>query len=379
MINTDFLDAYLPVPELGTVIRQMQAALAAAGFPITAAKSGSVFYMLLRIVAQFYIELRRLARSLLANGFVKTAAEGWLEAKAEDYSMARKQASKTRGVLTLSRASSTCAVKIPAGHVFKTSYDINGEQLCFIVTQDTVFKLGETSCGVPVEAEFAGSAYNCAKDTITETLINLESGADVISITNGEDWITREGTDIENLEVFRERILNAWSGLATLPTADTYKAAAEAVEGVLRAQVDDLHPRGQGTVDIIVTSSAGEASFALLTAVTAAVEAIAGPYDNLLVKSASVVRQNITVTLKVPSTLYTDDLAAQAKGILTRMLTLSSDRSLNELLVSDIVFYLRSELSAVRNVLVTVPAADVVLGSDKVILPGTLSVTVSEV
>ena len=367
------------MPELGTVIHQMQAALAAAGFPITAAKSGSVFYMLLRIVAQFYIELRRLARSLLANGFVKTAAAGWLEAKAEDYSMARKQASKTRGVLTLSRASSTCAVKIPAGHVFKTSYDINGEQLCFIVTQDTVFKLGETSCGVPVEAEFAGSAYNCAKDTITETLINLESGADIISITNGGDWITKEGTDIENLEVFRERILNAWSGLATLPTADTYKAAAEAVEGVLRAQVDDLHPRGQGTVDIIVTSSAGEASFALLTAVTAAVEAIAGPYDNLLVKSASVVRQNITVTLKVPSTLYTDDLAAQAKGILTRMLTLSSDRSLNELLVSDIVFYLRSELSAVRNVLVTVPAADVVLGSDKVILPGTLSVTVSEV
>ena len=110
-----------------------------------------------------------------------------------------------------------------------------------------------------------------------------------------------------------------------------------------------------------------------------AVEAVAGPYDNLLVKSASVVRQNITVTLKVPSTLYTDDLAAQAKGVLTRMLTLSSDRSLNELLVSDIVFYLRSELSTVRNVLVTVPAADVVLDSDKVILPGTLSVTVSEV
>ena len=148
---------------------------------------------------------------------------------------------------------------------------------------------------------------------------------------------------------------------------------------MLRAQVDDLHPRGQGTVDIIVTSSAGEASSALLAAVTAAVEAVAGPYDNLLVKSASVVRQNITVTLKVPSTLYTDDLAAQAKGILTRMLTLSSDRSLNELLVSDIVFYLRSELSTVRNVLVTVPAADVVLDSDKVILPGTLSVTVSEV
>lgn len=104
MINTDFLDAYLPLPSWGRSSTRCRPPLRLQDSPSPAAKSGSVFYMLLRIVAQFYVELRRLARSLLANGFVMTAAEGWLEAKAEDYSMVRKQASKTRGVLTLSRA-----------------------------------------------------------------------------------------------------------------------------------------------------------------------------------------------------------------------------------------------------------------------------------
>ncbi len=379
MISKDFLDKYLPLPTLDATILSLQSKLSAAGFAITNAKSGSVFYMLLKIVSQIDLDLKTLARTQLSNLFVSTAEEGWLEINAEDYSMTRKAATKTQGNITLSRSTSTQSVRISAGHVFKTDYDVSGAALCFIVTTATVFKLGELTCEVPVEAEYAGSAYNCAEGTITKTLIDLDSGADVIGITNADGWITKEGTDLEDLETFRARVLNAWASLALIPTADSYKAAAEAVTGVLIAQVDDRQPRGEGTVDIIVTSSAGEATEALLADVTAAVEAIKGPYDNLLVKSATVVTQDIAVTLQVPTYLSTDGVEDTATEIVTELLAVSADRALYQLLVSDLIYNLRAGISVVSNVLVTTPSADVVLDTDKVITLGSLNITVEGV
>ena len=379
MISKDFLDKYLPVPTLDETILSLQSKLSAAGFVITNIKSGSVGYMLLKTIVQIYLELKTLARTQLNNLFVSHAPEGWLELSAADYSITRKAATKTQGKITLTRPTSTQAVKIKAGHVFKTDYDVNGASLCFLVTEATIFKLGDLACDVPVEAEYAGSAYNCAPGTITKTLINLESGADIISITNEDGWITKEGTDVEALETFRARVLNAWAALALIPTADSYKAAAEAVTGVLIAQVDDKHPRGQGTVDIIVTSSAGAASEALLADVTTAVNAIKGPYDNLLVKSSIVVSQNIAVTLQVPQYLSADGIAETAEGIVAQLLAVSADRQLNQLLVSDLIYSLRAGISILRNVIVTTPSADVVLDTDKVIVLGELTITVEGV
>ncbi len=379
MISKDFLDKYLPVPTLDATILSLQSKLSAAGFTVTNIKSGSVFYMLLKIIVQIYLELKSLARTQLNNLFVSHAAEGWLELSAADYSMTRKAATKTRGKITLSRPTSTQAIKLKAGHVFKTDYDVNGASLCFLVTEATIFKPGELICDVPTEAEYAGSVYNCAPGTITKTLINLESGADIVSITNADGWITREGTDLEDLETFRSRVLNAWASLALIPIADSYKAAAEAVTGVLIAQVDDQHPRGQGTVDIIVTSSAGEATEALLADVTTAVNAIKGPYDNLLVKSSTVVALDIAITLQVPQYLSTDGIAATAEGIVAELLAVSTDRLLNQLLISDLIYSLRAGISILRNVIVTVPSADVVLDTDKVIVLGELMITVEGV
>ena len=43
-----------------------------------------------------------------------------------------------------------------------------------------------------------------------------------------------------------------------------YINTAEGVSGVLFAQADCDHPQGQGTVDVIVTGTAGEATEGLL-------------------------------------------------------------------------------------------------------------------
>ena len=73
--------------------------------------------------------------------------------------------------------------------------------------------------------------------------------------------------------------------LAARAIEDTFVNSAEAVQGVLFAQADCDHPRGQGTVDVIVTGTAGEATEGLLDEVREAVDKIAGPYDNILAVS----------------------------------------------------------------------------------------------
>ena len=61
--------------------------------------------------------------------------------------------------------------------------------------------------------------------------------------------LAREGSDIEDDESARTRTLRSWSELAQRAIQDTFVNTAESVPGVLFAQADCEHPRGQGTVD----------------------------------------------------------------------------------------------------------------------------------
>ena len=113
-----------------------------------------------------------------------------------------KKAQKARGYVTVKRSGEGDAIKIPKGHVFKTETDINGEELRFFVTENTVLQKGASSVDVIVEAEKEGSRYNVPPGQISKTLVYL---GELDSISNGEDWIIREGSDTEDDESFRGR------------------------------------------------------------------------------------------------------------------------------------------------------------------------------
>ena len=76
--------------------------------------------------------------------------------------------------------------------------------------------------------------------------------------------------------------MDAFEEAAERTTDAKIKNAAKTVPGVLNVEIDSQHPRGQGTVDIIVTSSAGEATETLLRKVEQAVEYLKGNYDDFL-------------------------------------------------------------------------------------------------
>ena len=212
MIDKDILDEVLPVPELETLKEQTIGELKEEGFAITNFHSGGVFYTLLLIVLRVKVEFTELLRDVLNNMFLTHASGVWVDLKAADYGKKRKKAQKTQGLVTLSRTNDQGeAVKIPKGHVFKTEKDVNGEELRFFVLEAAVLQKGARSVDVLVEAEKEGSRYNVPEAQITRSLTFL-NGIDGIS--NGEDWIVREGSDTEDDESLRTRGLRSWSELA---------------------------------------------------------------------------------------------------------------------------------------------------------------------
>jgi len=373
MIDKSILDEVLPVPDMDTLRDKKIAELQEAGFVITNFHSGGIFYTMLMIVLRVKIELIQLLRTVLNNLFVSHATGVWLDLKMADYSKKRKKAQKTQGLVTVSRLDAEGeAVKIPKGTVFKTVQDINGEELRFFALEAAVLQKGAQTVEVPVEAEIEGTRYNVPQEQITRTLTYLGE----ISVSNARDWITREGSDTEDDESARTRTLRSWSELAQRAIEDTFVNTAESVPGVLFAQADCLHPRGQGTVDVIVTGTAGEATEGLLNDVRKAVAQIAGPYDNILVKSSVTVPQDIAVTVTVSNAPDNSQIENRVRTILTGLLAVRKGRRLHELTCSDINLAIRSGCDTVTNAVVTVPAADVRLSRDKVIIPGTISVTV---
>ncbi len=378
MIEKAILDKVLPVPELETLKEEKIAELKDEGFAITNFHSGGVFYTILLIVLRIKIEFIELLRTVLSNMTLTHSTGAWLDIKAADYGKKRKKAQKTQGRVTLSRTDNQGeTVKIEKGHIFKTQKDINGEELRFFAIEAAVLQKGSQTVDVLVEAEKEGSRYNVPEGQITRSLTFING---IESISNNKDWIVREGSDTEDDEGLRARVLRSWSELALVPLRDTYINVCSAIVGVLYVTVKDQHPRGQGTVDIIITSEAGTATEELLDLCRAACEEIREPDTDIQVKSAEIITQDIEVTVTVPNSMNQDGISERVKTAINDLLRLRNrDVALNELSHADIIHKVKSDVSIVRNVTVTTPEADVALDVEKVIMAGKITVTVNGV
>lgn len=180
---------------------------------------------------------------------------------------------KTQGRVLFSRSGETddlnMVVVISAGSIVKTNILDDGKELRYFVTQEMILASGETSIAVPVEAEFAGSAYNVG-DGYIRVLVTHIPGID--AVTNSADWLTLEGADEESDISLRRRYQLRWHELSTGSTAKAYESWAYTIPGVIDVSVDDEHPRGDGTVDVIIASTTGAPTEALKNSVKAYID-----------------------------------------------------------------------------------------------------------
>lgn len=374
MIDEDIMEKIIPIPDEEEEMENIEAELAEADFPITNFKKGGVFYHIIRMFVTLFIELKQLARTILNSCFILHAQGDWLEIKAADFSKSLKEAVKARGYVTVYRAEYDNAVQVTKGHCFKTEPDASSNELKFYAVEDTVIDAGAQTGKVLVEAEEPGTYYNVAPGKITISMIHID-GMDYV--TNEKEWLIREGADVEDYEDLRSRCTSSWAELATRTIEEKLRNAARSVPGVLDARVDAQHPRGQGTVDIIITSSAGEASPELTAKVEEAVEPLKGQYADYLVRSSEVVVQDINVIIYLAQYASTDGVKEKAQNIITNVMKLPRDE-MNTLYKDSIISAL-CEIENYRKTVFKAPTEDMELSGDKVIMAGNITVEVKNV
>lgn len=376
MISDEVLNKICPVPEEETVMDGIREELSEDGFAISSFKKGGIFYHLIRIFVTIYTDLLTLARDIIINSFVTHAAADWLDVKAADFGKVRKSAVKTQGYITIHRDVYDVALLITKGHMFKTKADVSGIERKYYAVADTVIGEGEESGKVLVEAEAPGSAYNVPDGKIVVSMIHLDG---VASVSNEDGWLYTEGADEEETEAFRARVKESWSELSELTTAAKLRNAAMSVAGVINVEIDDQHPRGQGTTDIIVTGASGTATEELLRSVEKETAYLKGNYDDFLYKSAAVTKVDIRLTLYIAKDASTSGIKERAEEIISNMLQFKNRKEFNTLYLDDIRYNLKDAIESYRRSEFTSPMADVEKDKGSVVMAGEVEVTVKNI
>lgn len=225
----------------------------AAGLTINNSSKYSPFW---NVVTRFFITpvlwlLREvLIKTVLPQSFLKTATGIWQDLLAWAYNVTRKQANKVQGMIKFARLFSVGNLPIPAGTIVQ-SPAINGKVYKLRTLVDAVIEDGDVDVSVLCEALEAGEAYNLSDGyyTVLEQTI-----ADIVSVTNGEGWITSPGTDLEPDEELRARARLQFNSLGHYHTDAVYKMIMASFPGVKVSNIYFVHdaPRGAGTADAYI-------------------------------------------------------------------------------------------------------------------------------
>lgn len=245
----------LPIPTLADHVADLALSLP-PNFPIQNIDPFGRFGTLMALAAQAGIDARVFLASMLGVGFPTEATGDYLDLHAQAVSLTRIQAGHTFGFV---RFVTPGIGTVPAGTIVQTDGD--GTELRYRVTEDT--PISSPSSLVPVMSEGVGTVYNVGTGRIG-TLVTLLPFVE--SVTNDADWITQAGVDQETDALLRERIRLRWPASGTGTTYHAYILQAREVPGLVKVRVMDNHPRGQGTVDVIVAPVSGAPTDAQISA-----------------------------------------------------------------------------------------------------------------
>lgn len=265
-------------------IEEQQDAFAAKGWlPRRLNLNKGVIRGLLEIYCWGYWQIYALLQRLMRQAIPATSTGDWLNDHAAAVDLSRRAATKATGKVRFYRspASSLAAnINIPARRIVRTLPDGTGQVYRYSTLADAVLQAGAEYVDVPAEAEEYGAASNASAGQICELVTPVES---ISGISNEADWLTSEGADEETDAQLQERYALAWAANNGC-TKHAYKSWALSVPGVTSVSILDQHPRGQGTVDIVVRGADVLPTEALLEKVREAIAPKVPINDDWLVK-----------------------------------------------------------------------------------------------
>lgn len=241
-------------------------------------------------LTQAYIQMDR----VLQLGFVQTTYGQYLDYRAAENGLTRKEATKATGIITITGANGTTA---PVGTLFST-----GGGVPFQTTAEV--SIGEAGqIDVAVEAVFAGTSGNVAAATITQIPVSIPG---VTGVTNSNP--TSGGTDEESDSAFLERLLEKVRLPSTSGNTAHYKQWAKEVAGVGDVKVFPIW-NGPGTVKVVVIDVNKQPAIGdIVTDVTEYIEEVRPIGATVTVISATGVNIDVSATVTLTASAVLADV-----------------------------------------------------------------------
>lgn len=179
--------------------------------------------------------------SMLGIMFLEDSVSEYIEKRAKEYGLSRKQGTYANGTVTFTGNQNTV---IPKGSLVSTV-----TSLLYETTEEVTIAQGETTVTAHVKAQEVGDKYNVLAHMIMSIPVSIIG---ISSVTNNDKLLG--GTGIETDEELVKRVLLQIQTPATSGNAMHYRLWALEVDGVGDAKVFPLH-NGPGTVRVMPITS----------------------------------------------------------------------------------------------------------------------------
>lgn len=317
-----------------------------------------------------------LSATVVKQGFAPWSTDAWLDEHLRSIGTERAVARAAQGTLSVTCSTATT---LRPGHTFATPPNTQGQVYRFNVRAETACGVGAN--GVPVEALGAGSAWNVAPGTIT---VRENVPAGVTAVTNGADWLTREGTNTESNERAQRRYAAEWTDPAGEILEQYESWALEADPAVVLARASQV--RGPGSVDVLILTGEGAPSDELLETVDAYIADRKLLCRDVLVRGPTEVVVDVTavVWLGPDATAAAD--AVQSAAIARAQAVFTPDPDIEDVvalgigrsvyLTGELLDALKGSAAGVKKVTFTSPSDDVAITGDQIAVLGEIDVTV---
>ena len=295
--------------------------------------------------------------------FPQTAQGEYLDYHAQLRALERKAAAPAQGVIRFyGEADGSAGRTIPAGTVCMTTGLVR-----FVTLEEGVLAPGETHVDVPAQAAQAGAAGNVIAGSI-RTLSVPPVG--ITGCTNPEAFAG--GTDQEDDEQLRERILSSFRRLPNGANAAFYEQGALSFDEVAAATALPRN-RGVGTVDVVVATAQGVPGEDLLDEL----EAYFQERREIAVDVKVLAPEQVTVDLSVElAAEQGEDFDEVAQRVETALQGWFTGQRLGQSVLRARLGSLIFGVEGVANYILAAPAQDVAIGAGQ--LPVLGQVTVEE-
>ena len=254
----------IPTTEAALAI-ELQKEVEAAGSKVSNDSRMSPFWRLVQAVVikpAMWIINNLLAYHVLPNAFAATATGIYLELKAWDVDLERKQATHTRGLVEFFKEKLENPVVVNKGAIIETD-SIDGIRYRLAVVDDVVIAQGKESGLVLCEALGSGAAFNLPAGYYA---ILPEGVSGITHASNPIDWIVSLGSNTEGDDELALRIRNQFSAAGRYHIDSIYRSMMASVAGIRSDLIYFEHeaPRGPGTANAYILMEVGSTPSLLL-------------------------------------------------------------------------------------------------------------------